>query len=409
MFLGKFNPRARIPIQLVLSLSVNRLQNILQKISLFLIFISLHLSVYADVVKPALVDISVFSDGRTSIEIRASIEALLTGINGRYRNTRHAPNAADYDTLRELPGEQLKKAFRGFHAELLEGVILTADGQVIILSVGNIEIAPPGYTKVPRASVIWLEGRIPRGATELQWYYPLRFGEQAVRVRQIDLDAEEYHWSAHQWLADDKPTDPFSLTQVFTRSSFWSVAKVYAQTGFLHIIPKGLDHILFILGLFFMSLRLKPLILQATMFTFAHSITLCLGALGLVSLPPQVVEPLIALSIAYVAIENLFTNQISRARLPLVFAFGLLHGLGFARLLADFGLPTGQYWSALLWFNVGIELGQLAILIVAYVSLTVWFSDQAAYKRFVTVPGSLIIGLIGLFWFVERMAYFYVV
>ena len=145
------------------------------------------------------------------------------------------------------------------------------------------------------------------------------------------------------------------------------------------------------------------------MFTFAHSITLCLGALGLVSLPPQVVEPLIALSIAYVAIENLFTNQISRARLPLVFAFGLLHGLGFARLLADFGLPTGQYWSALLWFNVGIELGQLAILIAAYVSLTIWFSDQAAYKRFVTVPGSLIIGLIGLFWFVERMAYFYVV
>ena len=371
--------------------------------------ISTCLPVYADVVKPALVEISVFSDGRTSIEIRASVEALLTGINGRYRNTRDAPNADEYDIFRGLPGEQLKEAFRNFHTELLEGVILTADGQLIDLSIGNIEIAPTGYTKVPRASVIWLEGRIPRGAAELQWYYPLRFGEQAVRVRQVNLNAEEYHWSAHQWVTEDRPTDPFPLTQVFTRSNFWSVAKVYVQTGFLHIIPKGLDHILFILGLILMSVRLKPLVLQVTVFTFAHSITLCLGVLGWVSLPLQVVEPLIAISIAYIAIENLFTSQITRARLPLVFAFGLLHGLGFATLLADFGLPTGQYLAALLWFNVGIELGQLVILIAAYVSLTVWFSDQVAYKRFVTVPGSLTIALIGLFWFVERMAYFYVV
>ena len=383
------------------------MQKILQKLSLFLTVISLYLPVYADVVKPALVEISVFSDARVNIEIRTSIEALLTGINGRYRNTQEAPNSDQYDALRELEAPDLREAFNAFHPVLLDGVDLIVDGVSIPLEMGVVDIAPPGYTKVPRASVIRLVGTIPEGAMSLQWYYPMAFGDQAVRVRQVDETAGEYHWSGHQWIKDDRPSQPFSLTEVFTKPTFWSVASLYVSAGFLHIVPKGLDHILFILGIFLMSMRLKPLLLQATMFTIAHSLTLSLGVFGLVNLPPQIVEPLIALSIAYVAFENLASEQLSRFRLPVVFAFGLLHGLGFATILTEFGLPEELYVAALLWFNVGVEFGQIALLVCAYLAITVWFSRAEVYRRYVVLPGSLAIGGLGAYWMVERVVYFY--
>lgn len=357
--------------------------------------------------KPALVEISVFSDARVNIEIRTSIEALLTGINGRYRNTQEAPNSDQYDALRELEAPDLREAFDAFHPVLLDGVDLIVDGVSIPLEMGVVDIAPPGYTKVPRASVIRLVGTIPEGAMSLQWYYPMAFGDQAVRVRQVDETAGEYHWSGHQWIKDDRPSQPFSLTEVFTKPTFWSVASLYVSAGFLHIVPKGLDHILFILGIFLMSMRLKPLLLQATMFTIAHSLTLSLGVFGLVNLPPQIVEPLIALSIAYVAFENLASEQLSRFRLPVVFAFGLLHGLGFATILTEFGLPEELYMAALLWFNVGVEFGQIALLVCAYLAITVWFSRAEVYRRYVVLPGSLAIGGLGAYWMVERVVYFY--
>lgn len=384
------------------------MQKILQKLSLFLTVISLYVPVYADVVKPALVEISVFSDAQVSVEIRTSIEALLTGINGRYRNTQDAPNADEYDALRELEAEDLRKQFVAFHSVLLEGVELRVDGVAVPLKIGVIDIAPPGYTKVPRASVIRLVGTIPEGSKSLQWYYPAKFGDQAVRVRQVNEEAGEYHWSGHQWVKEDVPSEPFSLTEVFTKPTFWSVAEMYIEAGFLHIVPKGLDHILFILGIFLISMRLKPLLLQATMFTIAHSLTLSLGVFGLVNLPPQVVEPLIALSIAYVAFENLASERLSRFRLPVVFAFGLLHGLGFASILTEFGLPEDLYVAALLWFNVGVEFGQIALLVFAYLAITIWFRNPSVYRRFVVLPGSLAIGGLGAYWMVERMIYFYI-
>ena len=110
-----------------------------------------------------------------------------------------------------------------------------------------------------------------------------------------------------------------------------------------HILPKGLDHILFVLGIFLLSPRWKTMLLQVTAFTVAHSITLGLSIYGIVSLPSRIVEPLIALSIAYVAIENLLTRELKPWRLALVFMFGLLHGLGFAGVLRELGLPREEF------------------------------------------------------------------
>lgn len=389
------------------SVCVDRLKQILRQLSLFLTAITLYLPVSADVVKPALVEISVYTDERVEIEIRTSVEALLTEINGRFRNTTESPNAEAYDRFREMSADDLTVAFRSFHDRLLNGVQLTIDGKAVPLQIATVDIPPPGYTKVPRASVIYLEGHIPRDALALTWYYPLAFGDQAVRVRQVNEETNQWHWSAHQWIREDRPTDPFSLTEIFGQPSQIKVMNTYVEAGFFHIVPRGWDHMLFIMGIFLMTLKLKPLIWQATMFTLAHSMTLTAGVFEWIRLPVAIVEPLIALSIAYVAIENLFLKRMSRFRLPVVFAFGLLHGLGFASMLTDFGLPEGAYIQALLWFNVGVEFGQLAVLFAGYFVLSIWFSRESTFRRWVTLPGSVIIGWIGVSWCYDRILYFW--
>ncbi len=389
------------------SVCVDRLKQILRQLSLFLTAITLYLPVSADVVKPALVEISVYTDERVEIEIRTSVEALLTEINGRFRNTTESPNAEAYDRFREMSADDLTVAFRSFHDRLLNGVQLAIDGKAVPLQIASVDIPPPGYTKVPRASVIYLEGHIPRDALALTWYYPLAFGDQAVRVRQVNEETNQWHWSAHQWIREDRPTDPFSLTEIFGQPSQIKVMNTYVEAGFFHIVPRGWDHMLFIMGIFLMTLKLKPLIWQATMFTLAHSITLTAGVFEWIRLPVAIVEPLIALSIAYVAIENLFLKHMSRFRLPVVFAFGLLHGLGFASMLTDFGLPEGAYIQALLWFNVGVEFGQLAVLFAGYFVLSIWFSRESTFRRWVTLPGSVIIGWIGVSWCYDRILYFW--
>lgn len=353
--------------------------------------------------KPALVEISVYTDERVVVEIRTSVEALLTEINGRFRNTTESPNSDAYDRLRELPPPALAQTFEAFHDRLLDGLWLAGDGRRIPLAIAEVEVGPVGYTKVPRPSLIRLTGQLSRDVRSLQWYYPLAFSDQAVRVRQVDLLNEQWHWSSHQWIRDDRPTTPFSLTEVFAEPSWRDVMQTYVEAGFVHIVPRGLDHMLFVLGIFLMSMRFRPLLSQVTMFTIAHSVTLTLGVLGWVSVPPQFIEPLIALSIAYVAIENLFVSAMSRVRLAIVFAFGLLHGLGFASTLTEFGMPTDDFAWAMVWFNLGVEAGQVSVLLVGYFTLTVWFQSQIRFRNWVTIPGSLVVGLIGVVWTFERL------
>jgi hydrogenase/urease accessory protein HupE len=358
----------------------------------------------ADVVKPALIEISVFSEGRVRVEIRASIEALLTGINGQYQDTTQAPTADEYDRLRELEAADLHRAFEPFRGKMLAAIALRFDGQPAALGIGSVDIPVPGYTKVPRISVIVLEGAVPAGSRSLDWYYPSAFGDNAVRVRQVNRDAEQWHWSAWQWIREDRASEPFSLTEVFNPPGFLDVVHEYVEAGFDHIIPKGLDHILFVLGLFLFSTRMRPLLWQVTMFTIAHSITLAMAMTGLIELPARVVEPLIALSIAYVGVENMWHRRLHRSRLVLVFAFGLLHGLGFASMLADFGMPDDAFATALIAFNVGVELGQLLIILLAFLALGLWFGKRPWYRALVVIPGSLMISATGLYWTWDRLS-----
>lgn len=186
--------------------------------------------------------------------------------------------------------------------------------------------------------------------------------------------------------------DPGDLAAVF---------KSEVKRGFLHVLPLGLDHVLFVLGLFLMSRKWKPLIFQVTTFTLAHTITLWLASAGWVKLSPSLIEPIIAASIVFVAVENIVRRDYSHWRLLVVFVFGLIHGLGFAGVMSTRLDSTSSLVVGLLGINVGVELGQLAVIAIAFAA-TFWISSQENYRKFVVVPGSILIALAGIWWVVER-------
>ncbi|OUU43207.1 MAG: hypothetical protein CBC16_03160 [Verrucomicrobia bacterium TMED56] len=182
------------------------------------------------------------------------------------------------------------------------------------------------------------------------------------------------------------------------RSTFFS----FSRQGFVHVLPLGLDHILFVLGLFFLSRKWKPILYQVSVFTVAHTITLGLATLDLVAAPSHIVEPIIAASIAVVAIENIFFPGYRHMRLLVVFFFGLIHGLGFAGALSAFDLDPTSLVIGLLGFNVGVEFGQLAVIALVFVA-TFWLKDEAQYRKLAVVPCSVLIALMGIYWTIERV------
>lgn len=198
------------------------------------------------------------------------------------------------------------------------------------------------------------------------------------------------------------PTPPLLADDVDAGPTWLEVAWRYAVLGFRHIVPKGHDHALFILGLFLLNTRVRDVLWQTTAFTIAHTCTLSLATLGLVAAPAWIVEPIIAASIAFIAIENIATKRVSAWRPAIAFFFGLVHGMGFAAGLVEIGLPTDQLATAIVGFGVGVEGGHLAILAAAYVTLG-WWHERTWYRGYVAIPLSAIIAAIAVFWFVERV------
>lgn len=191
--------------------------------------------------------------------------------------------------------------------------------------------------------------------------------------------------------------------------TFSSILTSNIRVGFAHILPMGVDHILFILALFLSSRQLKPLIWQVSAFTLAHTATLGLVAAGVLPDLPDIVEPLIALTIAWAALENILFKDVKIWRPILIFVFGLIHGMGFAGAFGELGLPPNLFWPALIGFNLGVEVGQLAILgmafaagfIIRYALRKAGRSDET-WRYIIVWPVSALIFLTGMWWAVER-------
>ncbi|MCM2254764.1 MAG: HupE/UreJ family protein [Vicinamibacteria bacterium] len=240
-----------------------------------------------------------------------------------------------------------------------------------------------------------MEGAVPAGAQQVTFWASRAFPAVRLTLERPGAEAVRHLLPA----AEESPAFPVHGTGTIEARA--ATAWRYALLGFEHILPAGLDHVLFVLGLFLLSPKLKPLLIQVSLFTLAHTATLALSTLGLVRLSPSIVEPLIALSIAWVAFENVLTSELRPWRAGLVFAFGLLHGLGFAGVLGELGLPREAFFSALVAFNVGVEAGQLTVIGLAFAAVGA-FRDRPWYRSRVVVPASLLIGSTGAWWTVVR-------
>ncbi len=335
--------------------------------------------------------------GRYAVDISANLEALLAGIGPQHSDTDQSPEAAQYDTLRRLSPDTLRDRFQAFSARWLEGISISFDGQRVHPRIAAITVPPVGNTGVARISKVRLEGQFPASAKSFGWTYSARFGSSVLRVKQTG--SQEL---VANWLNDGRPSGPVPISGAPAQSAS-AVFGAYIQHGFIHIVPEGLDHILFVLGLFFLSTHFRPLLAQVTSFTIAHTITLGLGLYGVFSVSPAIVEPLIAASIVYVAVENIMTSKLTAWRPVVVFAFGLLHGLGFAGVLREIGLERDNFVIGLVGFNIGVELGQLAVIAAAFVLTSLWFGKASWYRQRIAIPASVAIALVGAFWTVERI------
>ena len=348
-------------------------------------------------IRPAIATFAMQPNGDYSITVSLNLEAILSGIGAEHEDTDDSPNAERYNTLRGLTPNDLRSAFKPFETEFLEGVTLRfGDNIAQSPQIGKLKIPEIGDLELARISELVLTGVVPYGAESFIWQWEKAFGSSVIRV----LPQGEGEGVSF-WLQNGNPSEPISLAGVDQRTR-WEQFLDYIIIGFEHIVPKGLDHILFVIGIFLLSTHWKPLLTQITAFTIAHSITLGLSIYGIVQLPSNIVEPLIAASIVYVGIENLFTQELQKWRAAVVFAFGLLHGLGFASVLFEIGLPRDAFLEGLLAFNIGVELGQLAVIAVAFVLVGFWGKNQQWYRPWVIVPGSLVVSVVGGWWFLER-------
>lgn len=354
------------------------------------------LPVAAHEIRPAVADVTVGA-AQARIEMVLTLEPLVAGLDlAGLADTNDSPLAARYDRLRALPPDELAAEFRADWPQIAAGITLRAGDTDLTADILSVEVPPVGDIALPRDAVLVLTAPLPDDGTPVVFGWAARYGP--LIVRQAGLGDDGYA----ALLPDGGLSAPMPRTGTATVGALATFAN-YLVIGFEHIVPKGLDHILFVLGLFFFSLHMRPLLMQVTAFTLAHTVTLALAALGIVSVSAAIVEPLIAVSIVYVAVENIFGGRIGWRRTAVVFSFGLLHGLGFAAVLGDIGLEPSRFLGSLISFNIGVELGQLAVIATAFAAVGYWFGRKHWYRAVIAVPASALIASVGAYWSVQRV------
>ena len=347
-------------------------------------------------VRPAIIDLNLDGQGGYEAIAKINLEALIAGIGDEHEDTDDSAQADTYNALRALPPAELKQQFDNFSADFLNNIALSFDDEKQNLQIRSVTIPEVGDTRLARDSQITLSGSIPPAATQLVWQWPEAYGNHVIRIS--SPEQEEVYTA---YLQAGQSSEPVALTGRVTRSN-WAIFSEYVVIGYEHILPKGLDHILFVVGLFLLSASVGALLWQITSFTLAHSVTLALGMLGWIQVSPAIVEPLIAASIVYVCLENVFHERLSRWRPVIIFLFGLLHGLGFASVLTDIGLGSEHFALGLVAFNIGVELGQLSVILLCFLAVGFWFRNKSWYRSRISIPASLAIACVGIYWFLER-------
>lgn len=354
-------------------------------------------------VQPLVADITVGSD-QVTLELKFNSEVFLAGIDASTTaDTNDSDKADDYDQLRALDEPALARTLRQNEAALVEAVILRAGSIRLEPSISGISIEPGVPFELPRMTTLIMTADLPDDGTPVVLGLDPALGPFAIRQNAPypEKDGLESDALYTDYIAAGLNSLPIPR-QGGVEREWHSVLGDYIIIGIDHIIPKGLDHIVFIMGLFFFSPRWRPLLMQVTVFTLAHSVTLALATLDLVRVEAMIVEPLIALSIAWIGVENIIRPKIGITRLGVIFIFGLLHGLGFAFVLGEVGLAGSDFVLSLVAFNIGVELGQIMVLIPLLV-MGAFIARRGWYRPGVEIPASALIAGTGGYWFVERV------
>ncbi|SPJ24873.1 HupE/UreJ family protein [Palleronia abyssalis] len=310
-------------------------------------------------VQPSVMNLTLAPE-TAEVEVEATLEPFIAGIDlDGLSDTNASDRSAENDRLRRLPPAELEAAFRDAWPAMQDRFQLRAGDQTVPLRLQSVDIPEVGNPELPRVSTFTATADLPAGDAPVTVAWSPQLG--GVAVRQMGEGQEGYTG----YLASGGETDAIPRAGGSTMG-FGAALLTYIPVGFEHIVPLGLDHILFVLGLFFLSTQFRPLFWQVTAFTLAHTVTLALAALGIVRVPASVVEPLIAASILYVGVENVLARGLSPWRPVVIVLFGLLHGLGFASVLTDYGLGSSNFVAKLIGFNIGVEIGQLTVIAVAF-------------------------------------------
>ena len=351
-------------------------------------------SAQAHEVQPTVSDITI--DGQAvTIDLDWVLEAPVAGVDLEgLADTNASEEAEAYDALRALSPTNLEQSFRDAWPDIAEKFTLRSGDLNVTPELQGVAIPEVGDVAIARISEVQLSATLPEGDAPVVFGWSADLGPLVVRQQGAENAYSGY-------LVAGDLSDPIPRTGGEAQTAGEAFFD-YIGVGFDHIIPLGLDHILFVLGLFFLALKMGPLLWQITAFTLAHTVTLALGALDIVRVSPDIVEPLIAASIVYVGIENVLSRGLTPWRPFVVFCFGLLHGLGFASVLSDFGLGADHFVPKLIGFNLGVEIGQLAVIGTAFIAFGVLFGSHAWYRRRISAPVSIGISVIALFWVFER-------
>ena len=334
---------------------------------------------------------------RYELTLSCHVAALLTGMP-----QGHLPAAArnEFAMLTEV---EIRRRATAVSQYLREAVWIEVDGQRIHLhaplmpSVVQLRADAAQTPETQRPSEpIRFRGELPVSARQLRIAVPPAFSDVLLRPEGTSTEGPIQALTPGAWsrpMLRRIPASELSEPGVTARQYLW--------LGYLHVLPRGLDHILFIVAMAAVARPAARLVLEATAFTVAHSATLALTVLGVLDPAPRIVETLIAVSIVVVALANLGINRAAPSRSPLILAFGLMHGLGFGSVLRELGLPAGQTVLALAAFNAGIEFAQLTVLSFVLLAACFW-AARPWYQRGFVVPLSLGIALVAGNWAIQR-------
>ena len=351
-------------------------------------------------IKPSIADFT-YDENYLNVEVRLNAELILSNIDSsNISNTNSSPLTEIYDRYRLLDKKDLENSILESWKDISSNIDIKINNKLKTIDLIKIETQDVKNFEISRDTLIYFRVLLNQKSEHFTFQWIQNYGPIILRENN-DLKLEDD--LVTEYLQSGTESDPIFFKENNIRSMFTSFTKFFVL-GIQHIIPKGLDHILFIFGLFLFSSSLNKLIKQITIFTIAHSITLIFVSLSLIKINPQIVEPIIALSIVYVGLENIFKNYIKEyMRYVVILFFGLLHGLGFALVLSDIGYRSSKLFLNLISFNIGIEVAQISIILFLYLLIAIKFAKNKYYRIAFQIPSSILIASIGLYWFIERI------